>query len=103
MDIVAIVTTAILLPLCIATRNLQISEDHLAVRVIRRVAAATYPLYLIHFPLFVLLAAAVPYPHASIWAKFALLATALTLSLLLSGPCDNFKDYLRRKLFPLRT
>jgi hypothetical protein len=48
MDIVAIVATAILLPLCIATRNLQISEDHLAVRVIRRVAAATYPLYLIH-------------------------------------------------------
>jgi peptidoglycan/LPS O-acetylase OafA/YrhL len=102
MDIVAIVTAAILTPLCIATRNLQISEDHFAVWIIRKVAAATYPLYLIHFPLFVLLAAIVPYPHASLWAKLALLATALTLSLLLSGPCDSFKDYLRRKLLPSR-
>jgi peptidoglycan/LPS O-acetylase OafA/YrhL len=102
MDIVAIVTAAILTPLCIATRNLKISEDQLAVRVIRKVAAATYPLYLIHFPLFVLLAATVPYPHASLWAKLALIAIALTLSLLLSGPCDSFKDYLRKKLLAQR-
>jgi peptidoglycan/LPS O-acetylase OafA/YrhL len=100
MDIVAIATVAVLLPLCIALRNLQISEDHPAVRVIRRVAAATFPLYLIHFPLFVLLAATVPYPHSSLWAKFALLAIALTLSLLLASPCDSLKDYLRRTLPP---
>jgi peptidoglycan/LPS O-acetylase OafA/YrhL len=102
MDIVAIATVAILLPLSMAVRNLPIAEDGIAARIIRRVAAATFPLYLIHFPLFVLLAATVPYPHSSLWAKLALLATALTLSLLLAGPCDSFKDYLRRKLLPPR-
>jgi len=49
MDIVGIVTVAVILPLCIATRNLRISEKHLVVRGIRRAAAATFPLYLIHF------------------------------------------------------
>jgi peptidoglycan/LPS O-acetylase OafA/YrhL len=102
MDIVAIATVAILLPLCIATRNLQISEQHFVVRSIRRVAAATFPLYLIHFPLFVLLAATVPYPHHSLWAKFALLATALTLSLFLASLCDSLKDYLRKTFLPPR-
>ena len=100
MDTVAIATVLLLLPACIALRNLEISENNLAVRIIRKVAAATFPLYLIHFPLSVLLAAVVPYPHASLWAKLALLATALTLSILLAGLCDNLKDYLRNKLLP---
>jgi peptidoglycan/LPS O-acetylase OafA/YrhL len=102
MDLVAIATVAILIPLCIALRNVRISEQHLAVRCIRRIAAATFPLYLIHFPLFVLLAATIPYPRHSLWAKFAILATALTLSLLLTGPCDSLKNYLRKTLLPLR-
>jgi peptidoglycan/LPS O-acetylase OafA/YrhL len=100
MDTVAIATVILLLPACLALRKLQISENHLAVRIIRKVAAATFPLYLIHFPLFVLLAAVVPYPHASLWAKLALLATALTLSILLTGLCDAFKGHLRNKLLP---
>jgi peptidoglycan/LPS O-acetylase OafA/YrhL len=103
MDTASIATVAVVLPLCLWLRNIQISEDHLAIRIIRKVAAATFPLYLIHFPLFVLLAAVVPYPHASLWAKLALLGTALTLSILLAGPCDAFKDYLRHKLLPRRT
>jgi peptidoglycan/LPS O-acetylase OafA/YrhL len=102
MDVVAIATVAILLPLCIAVRNLQISEQHFVVRGIRRVAAATFPLYLIHFPLFVLIAANVPYPHHSLWAKFALLTTALTLSLLLASLCDSLKDHLRETFLPAR-
>jgi peptidoglycan/LPS O-acetylase OafA/YrhL len=100
MDTVAIATVVLLTPCCIALRNLQISEDQLAVRIIRKVAAGTFPLYLIHRPLFVLLAAVIPYSYTSLWAKFALLATALVLSILLAGPCDAFKDYLRNKLQP---
>jgi peptidoglycan/LPS O-acetylase OafA/YrhL len=95
MDLVAIATVAILLPLCAAARNLQIPEQHLFVRAIRRVAAATFPLYLIHFPLFVLAAAIVPYHRASLMPKLVLLSTALALSIALSGPCDRLKDYLR--------
>jgi peptidoglycan/LPS O-acetylase OafA/YrhL len=102
MDIVGIVTVVVILPLCIATRNLRISEKHIVVRGIRRAAAATFPLYLIHFPLFALLAAIVPYPRASLLAKLLLLAAALTLSIVLSVPCDNLKDYLRGLLLRTR-
>jgi peptidoglycan/LPS O-acetylase OafA/YrhL len=98
MDYAAIATVAILLPLCIAVRNLRVSEKSFIVRMIRRVAAATYPLYLIHFPLFALLAAVVPYPRASLWAKLILLCVALAAALALSGPCDRLKDYLRASL-----
>jgi peptidoglycan/LPS O-acetylase OafA/YrhL len=98
MDLVAIATVAILLPLCAAARNLHISEQHLFVRAIRRVAAATFPLYLTHFPFFVLAAAMVPYHRASLMPKLVLLSTALALSVALSGPCDQLKDYLRGAL-----
>jgi peptidoglycan/LPS O-acetylase OafA/YrhL len=102
MDIIAIVTVVILLPLCIAIRNVRISEKHHAVRAVRRIGAATFPLYLIHWPLFALLAALVPYPHEKLWPKLVLLAIALALSILLAGPCDSFKDYLRKVLMRRR-
>jgi peptidoglycan/LPS O-acetylase OafA/YrhL len=98
MDIVAIATVAILLPVCIAVRNIPISEKHLFVRGIRRAADATFLLYLIHFPLFVLLAAIVPYSRTSLMTKILLLAAALTLSIVLSKQCKKFKDHLRRLL-----
>lgn len=104
MDAVAIATVAILIPLCIATRNLRISREHIVVRGIRKAAAATFPLYLTHYPLFDLLAAIVPYPRASLWAKLVLLGASFGLGLLLSGPCDRLKDYWRRKyLWPRRS
>jgi peptidoglycan/LPS O-acetylase OafA/YrhL len=98
MDIVGIATVAVILPLCMVTRNLHISEKHIAIRGIRRAASATFPLYLIHFPLFALLAAIVPYPRASLLAKLLLLAAALALSFFLSPMCDRLKNYLRRLL-----
>jgi peptidoglycan/LPS O-acetylase OafA/YrhL len=102
MDIVGIVTVAVILPLCIATRNLHISKKHIGVRGIRLAADATFPLYLLHFPLFALLAAIVPYPRASLLAKLVLLAVALILSFLLSAPCENLKKYFRGLLLRTR-
>jgi peptidoglycan/LPS O-acetylase OafA/YrhL len=98
MDFVGIATVAVLLPVCAAVRNLHVSEENFVVRVIRRVAAATFPLYLIHFPFFVLAAAIVPYPRASLLSKLVLLTAALILSIALASPCDQLKDYLRRAL-----
>jgi peptidoglycan/LPS O-acetylase OafA/YrhL len=98
MDFAAIVTVAILLPICLATKKLQISEDHTAIRVIRILASATFPLYLIHVPLFLLLSAVIPYPHASFWSKLFLLVSAVALSLLLANPCTQLKNYLRSAL-----
>jgi peptidoglycan/LPS O-acetylase OafA/YrhL len=102
MDFVGIAAVAILLPVCIAARDLHISEDHLFVRAIRRVAAATFPLYLIHFPFFVLVAAIVPYHRAGLLPKLVLLAAALALSIVLAGLCDWLKDYLRGALMRKR-
>ena len=100
MDIVAI-ATAFLLPLfCLAIRNVGVAERNPLVRFIRKAAAATFPLYLIHFPLFVLLAAALPYSRNTLSAKLAILILAFLLSLLLSGPCDRLKDAFRRRLMP---
>lgn len=89
MDFVGIATVAVLLPVCTAVRNLHVSEENFFVRVIRRVAAATFPLYLIHFPFFILAAAIVPYPHASLLSKLLLLTVALILSIVLAGLCDQ--------------
>jgi peptidoglycan/LPS O-acetylase OafA/YrhL len=102
MDFVAIATVAILLPVCIAARDLRISEKHLFVRAIRRVAAATFPLYLIHFPFFVLAAAIVPYHRAGLLPKLVLLTVALALSLVLADLCDRLKDSLRGALMRKR-
>jgi peptidoglycan/LPS O-acetylase OafA/YrhL len=93
MDFVGIATLAVLLPVCATMRNLHISEENFFVRVIRRVAAATFPLYLIHFPFFILAAAIVPYRHASLLSKLVLLTAALILSIVLAGPCEQLKDY----------
>ena len=101
MDTVAIATVAIILPSCIALRNIRISRARLAVRIIRKLAAATFTLYLIHLPVFVLLAVVVPYSRDTLWGKLVLLAAAITLSVLLAGPCEAFKNYLRRRLFHL--
>jgi peptidoglycan/LPS O-acetylase OafA/YrhL len=102
MDFVGIATVAILLPVCVAVRNLHVSEQNFFVRVIRRVAAATFPLYLIHFPFFVLAAALIPYHRASLLSKLVLLTAALALSIALAGPCDQLKDYLRGALMRRR-
>ena len=103
MDTAAIATVAVVLLSSAVLRNLSVSEAHPAVRLIRKLAAATFPLYLIHLPLFVLVAAAVPYSRTSLWARFVILGSAITLSILFTGPCDAFKDYLRNKLRPTRT
>ncbi len=103
VDMVAIVTAVTLIVVCRAVRKVQMSERSLVVRGVRKMAAATFPLYLIHLPLFIALAATMPYPRDSMWAKVAILGTGLGMSLLLCGPCDRLRGYWRRRyLRPLR-
>jgi peptidoglycan/LPS O-acetylase OafA/YrhL len=101
MDFIAIGTVAVLLPLCIALRNLPISERGLPARMVRRLGDATFPLYLIHFPLFVLLAATLPYPRAALWVKLVSLGAALLISIAFSIPTDRLKFYLRSMMLPM--
>ncbi len=67
-------------------------------RVLRILAEGTFPLYLVHFPLYVLIAAVVPYNHASAVAKLAMLCTAIALGVLLAFPTNRLKDAMRSGL-----
>jgi peptidoglycan/LPS O-acetylase OafA/YrhL len=65
---------------------------------IRVLAEGTFPLYLVHFPLYVLIAAVVPYNHASVMAKLVMLLTAVAFGVLLAFPTNRLKDAMRSGL-----
>jgi peptidoglycan/LPS O-acetylase OafA/YrhL len=75
--------------------RLQMSEKAAWVKWLRLLSEATFPLYLLHFPLFVLLVAAFPAQRANVWFRLGLLALSITLSALLARPTVEFKNYLR--------
>lgn len=66
------------------------------VRVVRKFAEGTFPLYLFHFPLYVLIASVIPYAHESVPAKLLMLLTVVTAGILLAQPTDWLKDRLRQ-------
>ena len=67
-------------------------------RTIRVLAEGTFPMYLLHFPLYVLIAAVVPYNHANAAAKLTMLAAAIAFGVLMAIPTNRLKDGLRRGL-----
>jgi peptidoglycan/LPS O-acetylase OafA/YrhL len=66
-----------------------------AARWIRVMAEGTFPLYLFHFPCLVLIAAVVPYDHASVWEKSVILAVVLAVGIFLAKPTNQLKNLLR--------
>ena len=61
-------------------------------RAIRFIAEGTFPLYLLHFPLYVLAAAIVPYNHASTSAKLLLFITVFALSVLAGSSLQSLEE-----------
>ena len=100
MDYVAIASVATMTPLCIALRRFSFSEHQTWPKLIRKVAAATFPLYLIHVPLYVLWTAMLPSMRASVPSRLIVLLFAITLAFLLTGPCDSLKNSLRKRMMP---
>ena len=73
------------------------------VKSIRVLSEATFPIYLIHFPLFVLIAAIYPYDRGNSVFKLGMLALVLLISVSLAKPTNHFKNFLRdlmHKYFP---
>ncbi len=73
------------------------------VKSIRVLSEATFPIYLIHFPLFVLIAAIYPYDRGNSVFKLGMLALVLIISVSLAKPTNHFKNFLRglmHKYFP---
>jgi peptidoglycan/LPS O-acetylase OafA/YrhL len=77
------------------------------VKSIRTLSEATFPIYLLHFPMFVLIAALFPYDRHNSWFKLGMLAFVLVVSVLLAKPTNHFKNYLRdvmhKRFMPERT
>ena len=81
-------------------RRITLREDTPFVRATRLAADATFPLYLLHYPVYIFLAVCVPYNHASTPQKLLIFAGVLTAALLVGHPCELFKNKLRSLKFP---
>ena len=75
--------------------RLKIAEKATGVQWIRLLSEATFPLYLLHFPLYVLIVAIFPGERANPWFKLGMLALCIVISALLAKPTVQFKNYLR--------
>jgi peptidoglycan/LPS O-acetylase OafA/YrhL len=71
------------------------SETAAWVKWVRLLSEATFPLYLLHFPLYVLMVAIFPNERANSWFKVGMLVVCVTVSALLARPTVQFKNYLR--------
>jgi peptidoglycan/LPS O-acetylase OafA/YrhL len=68
------------------------------VRGVRVLAEGTFPLYVVHFPLYVLIASLIPYDHGNPVPKIAMLLAAITFGVLLAFPTNHLKDAMRNRL-----
>jgi peptidoglycan/LPS O-acetylase OafA/YrhL len=75
--------------------RLEMSEKAAWVKWVRLLSEATFPLYLLHFPLYVLMVAIFPNERGNAWFKVGMLVVCVTVSALLAGPTVQFKNYLR--------
>jgi len=90
-----LVGTIFFMRLLLAARQIHIATDTRLVRFVRFVSEGTFPLYLLHFPLLVLIAACIPYNHASAFQKILIFLTVLTVGVLAGHPCNVLKVKLR--------
>jgi peptidoglycan/LPS O-acetylase OafA/YrhL len=84
-----------LLWLMLVVERLKIAEKAAWVKWVRLLAEATFPLYLLHFPLYVLIVSIFPHERANAWFKLGMLVLCVVLSALLAMPTVQFKNYLR--------
>jgi peptidoglycan/LPS O-acetylase OafA/YrhL len=75
--------------------RLNVAEKAAWVKWVRLLSEATFPLYLLHFPLYVLIVAIFPNERANDWFKLGMLVLCVALSALLAKPTVHFKNYLR--------
>ena len=75
--------------------RLQVAEKAAWVKWVRLLSEATFPLYLLHFPLYVLIVAIFPNQRANSAFKLGMLMVCVAISALLAKPTVHFKNYLR--------
>ncbi len=79
-------------------KNYPVKQQHTLVRSIRWFANSTFVLYLIHFPLMVLIASAIPYNRKSATAQLLLAAVVVLIAASVTGLTDRLKNAMRSSL-----
>ena len=75
--------------LLLLSDRVKLQKKYRGATIVRQLADATFPLYLFHIPLLMLIAAFVPYDHASSAQKIAALAVVLVASVLIEIPLNR--------------
>jgi peptidoglycan/LPS O-acetylase OafA/YrhL len=95
---VGIPAAFLMLWLLVAVDGLPVHARSRWARSVRVLAEGTFPLYVVHFPLYVLIASLIPYDHGNPVPKIAMLLAAITFGVLLAFPTNHFKDAIRNRL-----
>jgi peptidoglycan/LPS O-acetylase OafA/YrhL len=95
---VGIPAAFLMLWLLVAVHGLRVEARSRWVRSIRILAEGTFPLYVMHFPLYVLVASVIPYDHGNPVAKIAMLLAAIAFGVLLAFPTNRLRDAMRNRL-----
>jgi peptidoglycan/LPS O-acetylase OafA/YrhL len=78
--------------------HLKLDSKSKSVRWIRLCSEGTFPLYLFHFPLFVLIASLISYDHGNAWFKIGMVLFAVVIGMVLAPPTNALKNWLRSVL-----
>jgi peptidoglycan/LPS O-acetylase OafA/YrhL len=89
----------IFLWLLLLARQISLTPGTQFVRTTQFIAEGTFPIYLIHFPLFMLAAALLPYDHSRTAPNLCLLLGVIILGILAGHPCNIFKNWMRQHIF----
>ncbi|HEX6495182.1 MAG TPA: acyltransferase [Acidobacteriaceae bacterium] len=95
---VSIPAAFLMLWLLIVVDGLRVDTHSSSVRALRVLAEGTFPLYVFHFPFYVVMASLIPYDHANAMAKIGMLLAAIALGVVLAFPTNRLKDAMRRRL-----
>lgn len=82
----------------LAAQSIKLNEHSRGARTVRLLSEGTFPLYLFHFPIYVLIAALIPYPHGNSWFKVGMLLAAIVAGVALAIPTNHWKTALRNLL-----
>jgi peptidoglycan/LPS O-acetylase OafA/YrhL len=95
---VGIPAAFLMLWMLVAVHGLRVDARSWWARGVRVLAEGTFPLYVVHFPLYVFIASVIPYDHANPFAKIAMVLTAIAFGVWLAFPTNRFKDGMRNRL-----
>jgi peptidoglycan/LPS O-acetylase OafA/YrhL len=88
--------TIVFLRLLALVRRVELSPRSRVVGAIKFISEGTFPLYLLHLPLLLLIATCIPYNHAGSWQKLLIFLAIFTVGVLAGHPCNQLKMKMRK-------